>query len=396
MKRKIYSLLSICISLSMIPVPVRAEDFIDLSEPAIEATPDIVSEDIDNEIIDIIADNDDENIENNENYYEESIDISEVATEQESEEVTEQKDEEYEEIIDLTEEDVFSDDTTVLTDENLNDIDMTDNADILGDEIPVDISTDLDMPVSYDFTVNTRFRFLADALNGKAFENVYRDQLTERAKNLYDDVYTVLSMGKLTFTTIDISSYWRPYGFDAVYNANGSFNMQSDQFKTRYNEFLDDFYAAAGAVIYDHPELFWFHSISVSVKSLKKYANTESSTGETAYFATIAVAPSQLLYPYANNRIDEYNNKVNSIVASLSSASSDIDGDGVVSDYEYLVAAHDYVCNRCVYGTASYRTLQQQAATYEQTKAEADLPTKYYVVSSAGVFLDDYNGDVVC
>ena len=250
------------------------------------------------------------------------------------------------------------------------------------------------MPLPEDYT--SAYRGFLAVPNEHPYTNLYRDQLDERTKCLYDDIFTTLSMGKLNYSTIDVGKYWRDYGFDVVYTESGGFDLTSEGYKQRYDEFMDDFYAAAGAVLYDHPELFWFHSVSVTMRSLKKYANPESSSGETAYFSTISIAPSQLLYPYVNDRVNDFNHAVDMAFATISSSASDLDKDGVVSDYEYILGAFKYVCNKATYGATSYRTLLKQKEKYDSTNEPADYPTKYHVVSAAGIFLDEYQGDVVC
>lgn len=213
--------------------------------------------------------------------------------------------------------------------------------------------------------------------NGSAtFTGRFGDQLTENASHFYKEevkhYITNRSVGNLKFT-FDTSS--SPYRYEATELGDNS----SDAFQDMIGQLKLDMQASIDAFMYDEPSFFWSRLQSFGRISVSYVQDPSSASGYRGYITSLSFIPSEV-FTNASSLVTTFDSNVSSVHTALETT-GDRNGDGIVSDVEYIKAAHDYICKRMVYNN----------------DAVNGDPMDYLASFTAGgAFLDEFGRSFVC
>lgn len=166
---------------------------------------------------------------------------------------------------------------------------------------------------------------------------------------------------------------------EVVTNSSGQSQIRTDT--EAYRQFVAQIeyamQASLDAFVYDHPEIFWLRGGSYSMGIEAVGSKTEGYTGS---LKNLIYIPSEA-FGGAKSLMSSYDAAVPRVTASIK-AGADADHNGVLTGYELVKAAHDYVCQRFFYDSQAY-------ANYQTTR-------DYRIFCSAGAFLGNVGTGVVC
>ena len=169
------------------------------------------------------------------------------------------------------------------------------------------------------------------------------------------------------------------FSAEVVTNSSGQSSIRTDT--AAYQQFVAQIeyvmQASLDAFVYDHPEIFWLRGGSYSMAIEAVGSKKEGYTGS---LKSLTYIPTEA-FPGAKSLMSSYDAAVPQVTASIK-AGADADQNGVVTGYELVKAAHDYVCQRFFYDSQAY-------ADYQTTK-------DYRIFCSAGAFLGNVGMGVVC
>lgn len=210
------------------------------------------------------------------------------------------------------------------------------------------------------------------------YDGCFGNQLSGFALELYNErvayYVTDRNAGGKTFTrTLNTS----PYTFEAELTGTGGINKETEEYKDFIAQVTFDMQSSLDAFLYDHPEVFWLRG---GKYTMSIGASGSAGKGYTGYLSKITYTP-DVAFSGADSLISAYDAAVSGVVSQIrSTAYHDVNGQ--TKALELAMAAHDYLCDRLYYDSASY-------ANYETTK-------DYRIFSSAGAFLDSVGTGVVC
>ncbi len=166
---------------------------------------------------------------------------------------------------------------------------------------------------------------------------------------------------------------------EVVTNSSGQSQIRTDT--AAYQQFVfqieQAMQASLDAFVYDHPEIFWLRGGSYSM-AIEAVGSAKG--GYTGSLKSLTYIPTEA-FPGAKSLMSSYDAAVPQVTASIK-AGADADQNGVLTGYELVKAAHDYVCQRFFYDSQAY-------ANYQTTK-------DYRIFCSAGAFLGNVGTGVVC
>ena len=190
-----------------------------------------------------------------------------------------------------------------------------------------------------------------------SYYNNYETAFEGVREDLYDlAVRTLKGMKKgeysETFTkdhtflceTHDIDELKDSYNTDDLEYAIYAYMCGNESLKYEFENTMLDAIILAG---YDNPEYYWANNYTYY--NSYNWKTDSGSNTVTVYVSKLTIIPTET-FPGALNRQKKAINTLNGIYSNLcSTANSDINYDGNVSDYEYLLALHDYIRKNTYY-----------------------------------------------
>ena len=227
------------------------------------------------------------------------------------------------------------------------------------------------------------------ASGGSACSWVFGTQLSGGALSLYQSRVSYYAQNWKTGTldlTFKVTN--SPVTFDATdhmvsfYDDTGKLKYRVDTTSDVYAQAKSDFeyvmQASVDALLYDHPEVFWYRAGTFKYGVSASYSNGKW----TGFISSMKNTPG-IIYSGADSAetISAYRAAVGSVCSGIRAA-ADYNQDGAVTDAELLQSIHDYLCERLYYD-------REGLSTYTQTH-------DYRIFSSIGAFLDSAGTGVVC
>ena len=225
-----------------------------------------------------------------------------------------------------------------------------------------------------------RHNLLGASAEGE-FSGHYMDQLTDREKLYYNEMYAYCQNIKTGAYKVDRAEDETDNWYTEVtLTAEGKLDSSSV-----VGNISSDVCRAQQALVYDHPELFWVRTFSVSKIGTRLFSDESSSTGYSVQVRYYTLNLQTKTYDDYETLQASVEQSIDNAVTSLCSDMYDIDRDGVVSDYEYLKAAHDYILD----------TLEYDYDLYEQVKVGTAL-TDYRGLHGSCAFDSTFSKKAVC
>ena len=182
--------------------------------------------------------------------------------------------------------------------------------------------------------------FEEEVMNCAGYYDVYKDSFTSDAeKRAYDMMVEMLRGMNTAGRTVSFTRKNSIWVCDADI-ADIASSQSYREMQRNISFLLSDAVALAS---YDNPEYYWTRSVGWKSRVLL------DETSGSYFLQSLTVTPEES-FPGAigNNRTAM--NKIDGIYGKISSASSaDVNGDGAVCDYEFLLSLHDYICGKSHY-----------------------------------------------
>ena len=226
-----------------------------------------------------------------------------------------------------------------------------------------------------------------------SFSENFGAQLTGFAKTCYDQRSSYYLSGKTGVLTMqfadETSSAGSPFTFEAKVSG-GALQKKSDGYidlKTS-RAVQKGMQSSLDAFCYDYPEIFWTRKGSYSV-FYGAAKDKSSSTGYRGWVMSIVYTPDEV-FSGASAKTAAFQSAVGKTVSTLISPSySDVDKDGIVTELEYIYAAHNWICSRVTYARSEYET-------YCSASSSGRENMNYRIFSPYDVFVGSGGSRVVC
>ena len=214
-----------------------------------------------------------------------------------------------------------------------------------------------------------------ECLAAAGYYDIYDDSFTSDAESriygLMTDAVKSFSTGRKDLQFTPENTIWKCDAGDLDYAMDDFRSGMQD----RAGQILTD---ALILTEYDNPEYYWVRDVNWEWQ-----IRYDSGSGEY-YLQRIGVYPKEY-FPGAISRNKTARGMIDGIYKELCSrGNSDFNQDGTVSDYEFLLALHDYICENTYY---DYARLNQ---TISQTSGAS-----FSIFTPDGLFNKKYGG-MVC
>jgi hypothetical protein len=199
--------------------------------------------------------------------------------------------------------------------------------------------------------------------SSKAYSGRYGNQLTGKAKTLYNELvkhYYTNKESKAFQSSVTVS-------FDAtIKNSGGICSVVENQaYNNATNQLYDIYNASRDAFLEDYPEVFWLYNITLSTGGEAK----KSSSSSTGYRVTLEVVVEPYeFYDGASKYIADYNKGVNRAVKQIKK-----DIGNSTNKVKIYKGIHDYICDKVEYDDAASESIQLTEYLYAHTSANAFL-----------------------
>ena len=217
-----------------------------------------------------------------------------------------------------------------------------------------------------------------------AYSGCFGNQLDGMARLFYEERVAFYAVSQNTGTMkLSYSKTESPVTFPAEVVSGEDGAKKIDQTTEAYQEFrqavLFAMQSSIDAFIYDHPEVFWLRGGTYSF-SVGAYGN--AANGYVGYLSGISYTP-RTAFAGAEDLMGAFADGVDRAAAQVT-AEADAKGnrDGNTDVLELARAAHDYLCERLYYDSASLQNYQETG--------------EYRIFCAAGAFVDSVGNGVVC